>query len=816
MTITNDPQTSNAGLAPAQELVNIVIDGVEMAVPKGTLVIRAAEQIGIEIPRFCDHPLLTPVAACRACLIEIDGVPKPQPACAQTVSDGMNIKTQHSSEVARIAQEGVMEFLLVNHPLDCPICDKGGECPLQNQAMSVGRPESRFEGEKRTFPKPINVNAQILLDRERCVSCARCTRFADEIAGDPSLELLERGAQQQVGTADDQPFDSYYSGNTVQICPVGALTSASYRFRSRPFDLVSVPTTCEHCASGCSLRTDTRRGVVTRRLAWDDPEVNQEWNCDKGRFAFSYLRTGRIELPLIRENGEFRPASWPEAMSIAAQGLARAGSEMGVLIGGRSTIEDAYAYSKFARTVMATDNIDFRARASSTEEAQFLASNIAGRTLATTYRDLDSARTVLLIAFEPEDESPIVLLRLRSAVKGGASVHTLAPAYSLGSAKLDANWIQCLPGEEATALKELDPEVRNALSQPGAVVLVGERAATIPGALTAISALVGSTGAKLGWIPRRAGERGALEAGALAGLLPSGRPIEDPQARAEVAAVWNVEAQSLPRAGVTGSELISAIANKTISAVLTGGVQATDLPEGVKLLAALEAADFVVALDSHHSEITEIADVVFPVAVVTEKAGTFMDWEGRAKPFGAAFRDSLTLPDSGVLAMLASAAGHTWTGETRALRSELASLATWTGARASAPTISPAPTTGQTPTLASSEGGFTLSTWRQLLDSGLMQEGEPHLAATARPSVARISEQDYRALGSPSALTVTGPQGSITLPAEMAQIVTGTVWLPMNSPDSHIYTQLGCGYGAAVSVRASALSAPSISTGGGT
>lgn len=799
MTITNDPQTSNTGVTPAQDLVNIVIDGVEMAVPKGTLVIRAAEQIGIEIPRFCDHPLLSPVAACRACLIEIDGVPKPQPACAQTVSDGMNIKTQHSSEVARVAQEGVMEFLLVNHPLDCPICDKGGECPLQNQAMSVGRPESRFEGEKRTFPKPINVNAQILLDRERCVSCARCTRFADEIAGDPSLELLERGAQQQVGTADDQPFDSYYSGNTVQICPVGALTSASYRFRSRPFDLVSVPTTCEHCASGCSLRTDYRRGVVTRRLAWDDPEVNQEWNCDKGRFAFAYQRSGRIELPLVRENGELRPASWPEAMSIAAEGLAKAGSQTGVLIGGRSTLEDAYAYSKFARTVLKTDNIDFRARAASSEEAQFLASEIAGRTLATTYRDLDSAHTVLLIAFEPEDESPIVLLRLRSAVKNGTKVHTLAPVYSLGSEKLDANWIPCAPGSEANALTTIDSELRNALSQPGAVVMVGERAASIPGALSAISALVASTNAKLAWVPRRAGERGALEAGALAGLLPSGRPITDSTARAEVAAAWNIDPQSLPQVGVSGSDFIDAIANKKISALVTGGVQAQDLPEGSALLAAIDSADFVVALDTHHSEITERANVVFPVAVVTEKAGTFMDWEGRAKPFGAAFRDALTLSDAGVLAMLASAAGHTLVGDTRILRAEIASLTSWSGPRVSAPSVAPSVASSGT----AGDSGFRLATWRQLLDSGLMQEGEPHLAATARPSVVRICAADHSALGSPSAVTVTGPAGEITLPVEVAEIVSGSVWLPMNSPESHIYEQLGCGYGDPVAVSAS-------------
>lgn len=795
MTITNNPQTSNAGITPAPvdlQLVDIVIDGVEMSVPKGTLVIRAAEQIGIEIPRFCDHPLLAPVAACRACLIEIEGIAKPQPACAQTVAAGMSIKTQHSSEIARVAQEGVMEFLLVNHPLDCPICDKGGECPLQNQAMSVGRPESRFEGKKRTFPKPINVNAQILLDRERCVSCARCTRFADEIAGDPSLELLERGAQQQVGTANGEPFDSYFSGNTVQICPVGALTSASYRFRSRPFDLVSVPTTCEHCAAGCSLRTDYRRGVVTRRLAWDDPEVNQEWNCDKGRFAFAYLRSGRIDLPMVRENGELRPASWPEAMSIAAQGLAAAGSATGVLIGGRSTLEDAYAYSKFARTVLSTDNIDFRARAASAEEAQFLSNAVAGHTLATTYRDLDTAQTVLLVAFEPEDESPIVLLRLRAAVKNGTRVHTVAPTYTLGSEKLDAHWIECAPGAEAFVLASLDSEIRNSLSQPGAVIVVGERAATVPGAFSALSELVDSTGAKLAWIPRRAGERGALEAGALAGLLPSGRPLTDPGARSEVAAVWNVDAHALPQPGLCGSELIAAIHDKKIKAVLTGGVQATDLPEGAKLLAALDSAEFVVALDSHHSEITERAHVVFPVAVVTEKSGTFIDWEGRAKPFGAAFRNALTLSDAGVLAMLAGAAGYSWTGETRALRVELASLSTWSGSRTTAPAFPPV----STPT----ESGFYLATWRQLLDSGLMQEGEPHLAATARPSVARICPTDFAELGSPSALTVSGPKGNITLPVEVAPMVAGTVWLPMNSPDSHIYMQLGCGYGDPVSV----------------
>src|SRR5689334_8523048 len=284
MSVTTSPSAGgnavstggNASTPPAADLVNLTIDGVPVAVPKNTLVIRAAEEVGVQIPRFCDHPLLEPVGACRQCLVDIampgpDGqlrpMPKPQASCTITVSEGMQVKTQETSTVADKAQQGVMELLLINHPLDCPVCDKGGECPLQNQAMSNGRAKSRFEDVKRTYPKPINISSQVLLDRERCVLCARCTRFSDQVAGDPFIALLERGALQQVGIYEEKPFESYFSGNTVQICPVGALTGAAYRFRSRPFDLVATPSVCEHCASGCAMRTDHRRGVVLRRLA---------------------------------------------------------------------------------------------------------------------------------------------------------------------------------------------------------------------------------------------------------------------------------------------------------------------------------------------------------------------------------------------------------------------------------------------------------------------------------------------------------------------------------------------------------------------
>ncbi|HEY5335870.1 MAG TPA: 2Fe-2S iron-sulfur cluster-binding protein, partial [Mycobacteriales bacterium] len=236
----------------AADLVTCTIDGISVAVPKGTLIIRAAEMIGTQIPRFCDHPLLAPVGACRQCLVEVEGQRKPIASCTVEVTPDMVVKTQLTSPVAEKAQAGQMEFLLINHPLDCPVCDKGGECPLQNQAMTAGRADTRFYEAKRQFPKPLAISSQVLLDRDRCIQCARCTRFSDQIAGDPFIDLFERSSLEQVGIAGDEPFSSYFSGNTVQICPVGALTGATYRFRSRPFDLQSTPSVCEHCASGCA------------------------------------------------------------------------------------------------------------------------------------------------------------------------------------------------------------------------------------------------------------------------------------------------------------------------------------------------------------------------------------------------------------------------------------------------------------------------------------------------------------------------------------------------------------------------------------
>src|SRR3954462_4237743 len=493
---------------PKEDLVTVTIDGLEISVPKGTLLIRAAEQLGISIPRFCDHPLLDPAGACRQCLVDVTalgngpGMPKPAASCTTTVMPGMVIKTQLTSVVADKAQQGVMELLLINHPLDCPVCDKGGECPLQNQAMSNGRADSRFVEKKRTFPKPIAISSNVLLDRERCVLCQRCTRFSEQIAGDPFIDLLERGALQQIGTSDEVPFQSYFSGNTVQICPVGALTGASYRFRARPFDLQSTDSICEHCSSGCSMRTDWRRNKVTRRLAGNDPQVNEGWNCAKGRWGFpSATQADRIPAPLVRNgDGQLVEASWPEALERAARGLSEAVDRggVGVLPGGRLTEEDAYAYAKFARVALGTNDVDARVRPVSTEETEFLAAHVAGvGPEHVSYSDLEKAPAVLLVGFEPEEESPIVFLRLRKSTRlGRTNVWSVAPLPSRALTKLGGTLIPAVPGGEAAVLDALPGPALGALGGTGAIILVGERLASAPGAYSAAAALAAQTGAR--------------------------------------------------------------------------------------------------------------------------------------------------------------------------------------------------------------------------------------------------------------------------------------------------------------------------------
>jgi len=847
MTLTQDSGTESRPVPEGH--VRLTIDGIEVDAPKGEILIRTCERLGIIVPRFCDHPLLSPAGACRQCLVEVElggrPMPKPQASCTMTVADGMVVKTQHTSKVADKAQQGVMELLLINHPLDCPICDKGGECPLQNQAMSGGRADSRFIDRKRTFPKPLPISTQVLLDRERCVLCQRCTRFSDEIAGDPFIELLERGSNQQIGVAQDKPFQSYFSGNTIQICPVGALTSAAYRFRSRPFDLVSTPSICEHCGSGCAQRNDTRRGTVLRRMAGNDPEVNEEWNCDKGRFAFRYLTsTGRITRPLVRgADGALTETSWTEALRVAAEGLlaARAGTlpvaattaetplelaegveepaevvevvepkeppkGIGVLAGGRLTVADAYAYAKFARLAGHTNDVDFRVRAQSSEELEFLAAHVVNTSPeagGVTFTGLEHAPSVLCVALDPEEEAGTVFLRLRKANRHrGLRVFHLGQWTTPSVAKTNATLIPAVPGTEPTVLAQLGSEVLDVLGQEGSVLLVGDRAAEVPGLFAAVAELAGRTGAKIAWVPRRAGERGALDAGAVPTLLPGGRPVTDAGARAEVAEAWGLSgADELPaEPGRSTVEILAAAAAGELAGLLVGGVDPYDLPDPEAALAGLRAAPFVVSLELHESAVTELADVVLPVAPDVNRDGSYLNWEGRIREFGVTLREPGMLADCRVLDTLAVEMDIDLFTQTPAVAAaELRRLGQGsvigTGVHATSGTAEPA---------VPGDGQAVLATWRQLLDVSSLGVDEPHLAGTARAPEARVNKSTAARLGLTEGqpAVVATERGAVSLPVRLADLPDGVLWLPAHAPGSRVGPTLGAGHGDLVTVTA--------------
>ncbi|GAB1644598.1 NADH-quinone oxidoreductase subunit G [Krasilnikovia sp. MM14-A1259] len=809
-------------VAKPTDTVTLTIDGVEVTAPKGELVIRVAEQMGIEIPRFCDHPLLAPAGACRQCLVEVEGQRKPVASCTQTVAEGMVVKTHLTSPVAKKAQAGVMELLLINHPLDCPTCDKGGECPLQNQALSTGRTDSRFNESKRTYEKPVHISSQVLLDRERCVLCQRCTRFSEEIAGDKFIDLMDRSSGEQINVyrddffgggdgsgeagedSGDVPFNSYFSGNTVQICPVGALTGQQYRFRARPFDLVSTPTVCEHCSAGCAMRADHRRGKVLRRLAGDDPAVNEEWNCDKGRWGFRYdTAADRITSPLVRdaETGELREASWSEALLAAAEGLKAARERgVGVLTGGRLTVEDAYAYAKFARVALRTNDIDFRARpiGANGEEADFLAACVAGVS-DVSYADVEKAPSVVIVGLEPEEECPILFLRLRKTYrKSRLGVVAVAPFLTRGFEKIGATLVEAVPGAEARLLAT-DPAIATALSAPGALLFVGERLADVPGGLSAAAALAARTGARLAWVPRRAGDRGAVDTGCLPNLLPGGRPVTDAGGRADLAAAWDVPVATLPAAvGRDTDAIVAAAAAGKLGALLVAGVDPADLADPRQAERALHAVPFLVSLELRHSAVTSHADVVLPVAPPVEKPGTYMDWEGRLRTFGTVLKTT-AMTDGRVLEAIAALLEVTLgTGDVNAIRRELGGMRANTSAQPAAPAVDPA---------ASREPGTgeaVLATWHQLIDAGRLLDGDAVLAGTARPPVARIGKGTAETLGVADGdpVTVGTDHGAITLQAAITDMPDGVVWLPTNSPGTAVRRSLAATSGAVVRLTA--------------
>jgi len=811
----------------SEELVTLTIDGVEVQVPKGTLIIRAAEQLGTIVPRFCDHPLLDPVGACRQCVVEVEGQIKPVMSCTVPVAPNMIVRTHLTSDIAKRGQEGTLELLLVNHPLDCPMCDKGGECPLQDQALAHGANTSRFLDQKRKYDKPVAVSPQVLLDRERCVLCARCTRFSEQISGDPFIELFERGALEQVAIYEDEPYHSYFSGNVIQICPVGALTSTSYRFKARPFDVVTTPSVCDGCSAGCTQTVQARRGEVQSQLARTNMAVNEAWNCDKGRFAFTHLtHEQRLTTPLERIDGELVETTWASALRRAADAIRTArdasaaagaptGSRTALLTGGRLADEDAYLAARYARTVLATDHVEHRTRFAPADEA---ASRVAllGRTpaegLATTYADVEAAPVIVVAGLDPEEEVPILHLRLRKAWRDHTA-RLIVVGPTLGTlAGITWRRVACQPGDEAAAIASLtagiaagDGELAIALRDAtGPVVLVGERAGA--GAIAAAAALAEAAEGKVAFVPRRSGDAGALAAGLAPGVLPGGRLLVDAADRAEVEAAWG----PLPDGLVAGAkdaveagglaDILAAAADGRIDVLHLAGVDlasdAASASLAQRALARVAAQGTVIVQDLAMTDtVARYADVVLPVTATQERAGTRTDWEGRAQRFSRAIDGpKLAQDDWEAFVQLAALLGHDL--GVRALEDVRAEQARLGRRRTAHPMPSSAPRGASDVADADGTGGTLVAVVRPLLlDRGTMLAGAHDLLATARPATVTLSRADAERLHivSGALVEVTGADGlSIALPAEVADdVIAGVVVLPRSSTEPALTSLAG-------------------------
>ena len=632
---------------PPVEQVTFTLDGREVTADKGSMLIAAAEKAGTFIPRFCYHPRMKSVGVCRMCLVEVSG-PRGaslQPSCFIEVQAGAEVVTD--SDKVKKAQDGVLEFLLINHPLDCPVCDKGGECPLQDQTLAYGPGETRFVEEKRHFEKPIAISELVLLDRERCIQCSRCTRFADEVAGEAQIDFIGRGELLEVNTFPELPFTSYFSGNTVQICPVGALTAAPYRFAARPWDLDQVESTCTTCSVGCRVAVQSSSNRVTRLLGIDADPVNHGWLCDKGRFAFEALHSeGRLTEPLVRKDGALVPVSWHEALGAVADGLTRAvetgGPEsVGVVGGARLTNEGAYAWARLAKGVLGTDSVD----------AQLGDGLPAGVVLGLPRATIDQAAaadTVITLCGDLREELPILFLRLRAAVTDGSvDLVELSPSataltrYSTASLRYRpaeaADLVAALvdPASDPPAGTDADAlaRARPLVGAGSVVVVLGRPSLAEHGALVAEAAqrLARSLpNARFLSALRRGNVHGALDMGLAPGMLP-GR-VDLDQGREWFTRAWG----SVPgQRGRDAAGILAAAAEdpaegpRVRSLVLLGADPLADFPDAGLARRALDGAEFVVAVASARGSATEAADVVLPAAEAHERPGTTTNLEGR-------------------------------------------------------------------------------------------------------------------------------------------------------------------------------------------
>ncbi len=797
--------------------VTINVDGVDVVANKGELLIDAAERHGVYIPRFCYHPRMKPVGMCRMCLVEVDTGRGPglQPSCMLTVSDGMTVVTE--SEVTKKAQDGVLEFLLINHPLDCPVCDKGGECPLQDQTMAFGPGESRFVEEKRHFQKPIPISDIVYLDRERCILCDRCTRFAKEVAGDPLIHFQARGNETQVNTFPEEPFSSYFSGNTVQICPVGALTAKPYRFKARPWDLTETPSTATTDSVGSRITVQSSRNEVLRYLGVDSDAVNWGWLSDKERFSFEALNSdARITGPLLRGDDLGNPtddgdqlvaASWPLALRKAAEALDGVAPERIAVFGGaRMSNESQYAWAKLAKSVLGTDNVDAQMGDGLSAEL------VLGLPRATIADACAPGGTVLVIGVDPKETHGSLFLRLRHAAEHDKATIVEVSPTATGLTQYAAHSVRTGPAQLAETVAAL---LAGTGDDAASAALAGDITVVYgPGTLSADRSVIEKAIASIAeakpnatFLPclHRGNIMGALDMGLAPGLLPGRNPLGSTPAGWDSAPTGHgMDTEAMLRRAAAGGIDV---------AILLGCDPLTDFPDAKLAEQAFNKVEHLIAVDCLLNFTSTGADIVFPAAAsATEVDGTFTNIEGRISSVSRKVTPPGTArPDWMIAAELAAQLGtdlgfidldELWAelNAASALHADVSiagivdagtDAVLLAGSSVSAPSASGI-------SVAEDDGGAGLSlvVTRKMYDEGTMLTFCPSLNALAAGATAAMNPADIDSANITIGgdVTLGNDVGSITLPVVANDgVAPGCVEVEFNQPNASVAQLLDVG-----------------------
>ncbi|MFN8441570.1 MAG: NADH-quinone oxidoreductase subunit NuoG [Caldilineaceae bacterium] len=825
------------------DLVNLTIDDKPVSVPKGTLVVDAAAKLGIEIPVFCSHPKLDPVACCRMCLVEISG-PRGmslQPACSNYVAEGMQVKT--ASQVVQDTQEAMLGFILLNHPLDCPICDKGGECPLQDQTMRYGPGVSQLVEPKRHKNKQYSISDTIVLDQERCVICWRCIRYLEEWEDKPQLGLFERGGETLIDIQNGQPVDAKTSGNIIDMCPVGALTNRVARFAYRPWEIDRTPSICTHCSLGCNIRMDSRTHKVRRIVGRENMAVNDQWICDKGRFAHAWINhEQRLTMPMVRRNGELMSTSWGEALKVVAEKLGEVKRKHGAdAIGGigsaKLSNESNYLLQKFMRTVIGTNNIDHR------DGGDVSAVNTGIPALANLmkpqYGPNPKHDVIFLFGVDPSEELPILDLHLKRAVRKGKAKLVIAHPRKIELTRYQGPTLQYKPGSEVTLLNALTryalelkegdkptvpgledasdssvsalsgvdaaqvkaaaealAKAQNALIIYGPMAARGENGQQVLQGLTNLASVTGNS-ERLAYVGLEANSQGCRDLGVLPNSLPGYIALENEKGRSQLESAWD---EQLPtKAGKSYKQMLDQ-AGKSIKALLIMGANpASERPEWD---ANLDNTEFLVVQELFLTETAKKADVVLPAVSWAETDGTFTNLERRVQRATKAVKnpDSKAAPDWMILEHLATLMGHKWQhAVVQDVTAEIASAVpfyadmTWEnlsdqGLQWDAAAARTEAKVGAAKQMALADG-ISLVGGSVLYDGGDLFSQTKQMANLVRGAVVSIHPEDADKMGleAGSSLQVRNSHGSLTLSVRLDPYVKpGTVWIPESLPQAPV------------------------------